>query len=85
MLEDHKRIGTKLIPPLGQIPMAKPTSWLDHHMPEMLWAVLLAGTLNRIQYLECFREIAAICREWFLNTEATKIVSQKKIRYRNYF
>lgn len=72
MLDNHERIGTKLIPPLAQIPMAKSSSWLDHHMPEMLWAVLLTGTLNRIQYLNCFREIAAICREWFLRIEAAK-------------
>lgn len=69
-LDHHKRIGNKLVPPLAQMPMAKPSSWLDHHMPEMLWAVLLTGSLNREQYLNCFREVAAVCREWFLKKES---------------
>jgi hypothetical protein len=51
--------------------MAKPSSWLDHHMPEMLWAVLLTGSLSREQYLNCFREVAAICREWFLKKDSS--------------
>jgi len=42
-----------------------PSSWADDHMPEMLWAVLLTGVLDRAQYLGCFRRLAALCREWF--------------------
>jgi hypothetical protein len=38
-------------------------------MPEMLWAVLLTGVLVRTSYLDCFRRIAILCREWFLREE----------------
>jgi hypothetical protein len=38
-------------------------------MPEMLWAVLLAGVWERPHYLNCFRRIAVLCREWFLKHE----------------
>ena len=69
MIDQHQRIGNKLIPPLAQIPKMTASSWVDHHMPEMLWAVLLTGTLDRRHYLDCFRKIAVLCREWFLQKE----------------
>ena len=69
MIDQHKRIGSKLIPPLAQIPKMTTSSWADHHMPEMLWAVLLAGTMNRRHYLNCFRKIAVACREWFFQKD----------------
>ena len=61
------------MPPLSQLPNAKPSSWMDHHMPEMLWAVLLTGTLARNDYLDCFRQLAPICREWFLKKDKVSI------------
>lgn len=78
MLQQHKQIGSKLIPPLLQIPNATPSSWMDHHMPEMLWAVLLAGTLAREDYLECFRQLAPICREWFIKKDKTSEDEKKQ-------
>lgn len=69
MIDQHQQIGSKLIPPLAQIPKMTTSSWADHHMPEMLWAVLLAGTMDRQNYLNCFRKIAVVCREWFLQKD----------------
>jgi len=65
-IDQHKRIGSKLVPPLAQIPKMTPSSWTDHHMPEMLWAVLLAGVLERRHYLNLLRKVAVRCRSWFV-------------------
>lgn len=65
----HTRDGKKLRPPLMQVPMLNPSSWADDHMPEMLWAVLLTGVLSRKDYLNCFRRLAGLCREWFKKEE----------------
>src|SRR5450759_1353765 len=69
MIDQHKRVGSKLVPPLAQIPKMTTSSWSDHHMPEMLWAVLLAGTLERRHYLDLLRRIAIRCRSWFLRED----------------
>ena len=77
-IDQHQRVGSKLIPPMAQIPKMTPSSWLDHHMPEMLWAVLLAGTLERRHYLDCFRKLVVLCRDWFIqNVEERKDSDQK--------
>jgi len=39
-VDQHKRVGSKLLPPLAQIPNMTTSSWADHHLPEMLWAAL---------------------------------------------
>ncbi len=77
-IDQHQRVGTKLIPPLAQIPKMTPSSWLDHHMPEMLWAVLLAGTLERRDYLNCFRKLAILCRQWFVREDEDRKKSGQK-------
>lgn len=71
-IHQHQRLGNTLIPPLAQIPKMTKSSWADDHMPEMLWAVLLTGTLDRRHYLNCFRRVAILCREWFKREEATQ-------------
>lgn len=65
-LDQHKRIGNKLLPPLAQLPNMSTSSWSDNHLPEMIWAVLLTGVLERKHYLNIFRRIAVNCRSWFL-------------------
>lgn len=45
------------------------SSWADDHMPEMLWAVLLTGVLDRKSYLDCLRSVAIHCKEWFKRDE----------------
>lgn len=62
-INQHKREGSRLIPPLAQLNMTT-SSWADDHMPEMLWAVLLTGVLERNHYLQLFRQVAKTCREW---------------------
>lgn len=62
-IDQHKREGNRLRPPLAQLNMT-PTSWADDHMPEMLWAVLLTVMLERDHYLQMFRQIAIACRTW---------------------
>lgn len=68
-IDQHKRVGSKLVPPLAQIPKMTTSSWSDHHMPEMLWAVLLAGVLERQHYLNVLRKVAVQCRSWFLRED----------------
>lgn len=69
MIDQHKRVGSKLVPPLAQIPEMTTSSWADHYMPEMLWAVLLAGVLERRHYLDVLRKVANQCRSWFLRED----------------
>jgi hypothetical protein len=38
-------------------------------MPEMLWAVLLAGVLERRYYLALLRKVAVRCRSWFVSED----------------
>lgn len=65
-LHQHKRSGSQLVPPLAQLPNMATSSWADHHMPEMLWAVLLTGVLDRKDYLDVFRRVVIRCRRWFV-------------------
>jgi hypothetical protein len=65
----HRRQGSKLSPPLARLPNLAPTRWLDDHMPEMLWAVLLTEVLDRREYLNVLRKVAVHCRKWFLRNE----------------
>ena len=60
-LEDHRLIGKKLLPPmLHRMPEDKMTfsSWIDDHLPEMLWACLVISTLERGEALAIFLKIA---------------------------
>lgn len=41
MLESHKRIGKRLVPPLSEIGPWKEVSWVDEILPELLWIGLL--------------------------------------------
>ncbi len=56
-LSEHKRFKKQLKPPLAQLDM-KPASWIDDRLPEMLWAVLVVGNLERDKALKFFRSIA---------------------------
>lgn len=69
-LDQHRRIGSKLLPPLAQLPNMSTSSWSDDHLPEMIWAVILTGVLERNHYLNIFRKIAVHCRSWFLVDDA---------------
>lgn len=72
-IDQHKRVGSKLVPPLAQIPKMRTSSWGDYHMPEMLWAVLLAGVLERRHYLNLLRKVAVQCRSWFVREDGESL------------
>ncbi len=57
-LSGHKRIKKELKPPFMQITNLKPSSWIDERLPEMLWAVLVIGNVERAKALDFFRYIA---------------------------
>lgn len=66
---DHRRIGKQLIPPFNSIPNSNSSSWRDDHAPEMLWALLLAATFPRDEYLSCFRQIVEWMHATFPQTD----------------
>jgi len=41
------------------------SSWMDEHLPNILWACICAGCLERDRYLDIFREIAALAKPKF--------------------
>lgn len=57
-LAQHKKIKKELIPPLLTVGNLKPASWLNERMPEMLWAVLIIGNIDRQRALDFFRYVA---------------------------
>lgn len=75
-IDQHKRVGSKLVPPLAQIPKMTTSSWADYHMPEMLWAVLLTGVLERRHYLNLLKKVAVRCRSWFVREDEESIEKQ---------
>lgn len=61
-LEDHKKEGKKLTPPLKQIPNLNLTSWMDR-LPEYLYAALLTANLTQDEYLKKFRQTVNYFRD----------------------
>jgi len=41
VLEGHKRVGKRFIPPMKQIPMSMSTSYVDDMLPELIWIGLI--------------------------------------------
>ncbi|MBP8976601.1 MAG: hypothetical protein KBG83_07785 [Bacteroidetes bacterium] len=56
-LEKHTRAGSKLMPPLAQLPNMNPSSWRDNRLPEMIWAGLLFSTLPRNNVFKKMKEL----------------------------
>jgi hypothetical protein len=54
-LSQHKRLGKELTPPFLTIGNLRYCSWIDERLPEMLWAVLVVGNLDREEALPFFR------------------------------
>ncbi len=61
-LSQHKRFKKELKPPFLQVP-TNPSSWINDRLPEMLWAVLAIGNLNREKALNFFRFVADFVRK----------------------
>ena len=58
-VEDHRRVGPALVPPLVDKMGDKlmPVSWMDDRLPEMLWAVLIAGSRSQDEAVSEFRRV----------------------------
>jgi hypothetical protein len=56
-LDQHKRHGSRLLPPAALIPSLKHSSWIDDRMPELLWGALLLNRFDRETVLEIFRTL----------------------------
>ncbi len=73
-LERRKRQGKLLKSPFSRLPEDKFvwSSWKDEHLPNILWACVLAGSLDRNEYLRLFREIAIRARtHWKDNKDSS--------------
>jgi hypothetical protein len=62
-LEHYQNKGGRLIPPLAQLEGMHTTSWVDHGLNEVLWAVILRGNLEQRQCLKIFRQMIVAARE----------------------
>lgn len=69
-LDGHKREGKQLIPPLMQLKNTKTLSWLNDHMPELVWAALVLAASTREKGLEVFRRFCILCRAYQKEAEA---------------
>lgn len=56
-LSGHFQDGKRFLPPFSRIENMRFSSWKDHRMPEMLWAVLAIGNWKREKALEFFRYV----------------------------
>lgn len=66
-LAKHQRIGKKLQAPFNKIPNLSPSSWVNDCIPNILWACILAGFLDRKLYLNLFRTVIVNTREHVTN------------------
>lgn len=58
-LNQRQRHGKKLKSPFSELRrIIEWSSWKDHYMLNMLWACILAGTLERDHYIRIFREVS---------------------------
>lgn len=62
-ISQHKRHKKKLIPPLLQLPNSSPSAWIHDRLPEMLWAVIITGNLERKEALNFFRYIGGFVQK----------------------
>ncbi len=63
-LDRHPREGKTLKNPFSAIsPSMTPRSWVNECIPNVLWACILAATLEREHYLRLFRSVAINIRE----------------------
>ena len=65
-LDRRKRHGNVLKSPFAALgDTVNWSSWKDQHLPNIIWACILAGSLEREHYLSVFRKIATRAREHF--------------------
>ena len=62
-LDRRQRKGKKLLSPFSRVQnLVSWTSWTNDRLPNILWACVLVGSLDRDHYLALFREIATSAR-----------------------
>lgn len=59
-IDDHRRVGTTLVPPMLQIRGLTLCSWINDRLPEVVWVGLLLRELPRIPVLNAIREIGDV-------------------------
>lgn len=64
-LGNHKFQRGKLLPPLNQMDRIRKSSWMNDHLPLMVWAALLGTVWPRDEFLGCLRLILGTCATWF--------------------
>lgn len=76
-LNQHKREKKKLIPPIMTLNPTF-TSRKKDRLPEMLWAILFIGKIERAQYLELFRKISDfVVENWYSDVTLSWIKDRK--------
>jgi hypothetical protein len=61
----HKFERGRLRTPLNQIDKMRRSSWLNDHLPLMLWAALIGEVFPREDFLRCLRAVLNACAPWF--------------------
>ncbi len=56
-LAGHKQHKKQLTPPFLQIPKLKHSSWIHDRLPDMLWAVIVIGNMERNKALDFFKYV----------------------------
>lgn len=64
-LDEHKRQGPQLIPPLATLPGLHHSSWINERLPDLLWCALLVVHLGQDLALEVFRRVAKLAEGTF--------------------
>lgn len=59
-LDQHVVSGKMFTPPLLTLPNLQKISWMNDRLPELLWAVLLVGNMERKAALEILRSVARL-------------------------
>jgi hypothetical protein len=49
VLEDHKKVGSRFIPPMKQIPNMNSTSYVNQMLPELIWIGLINDSIGYIR------------------------------------
>lgn len=75
-LAAHKLERGKLLTPLNQIEKVRQSSWLNDHLPLMLWAALIGEIFPRGDFLGCLRAILNTCARWFAESGPLEAASK---------
>lgn len=76
-LGSHKFERGRLLTPLNQIEQLRQSSWMNDHLPLMLWAALLGEVLPREEFLGCLRAVLNSCAPWF--SEGGRLAAADKL------